>query len=87
MSDFENISNSDLSALIDEWTKNEIYRKLLKRRLIDGLTYEKLAEEFQMSVYGVKKIVYHEQEVLFKQIERENDIERQFLNGEVVPIL
>lgn len=87
MNSFENISNSELSALIDEWTKSELYRCILKRRLIDGITYEKLAEEFQMSVYGIKKIVYHEQDILFKQIERERNLEQRFISGEVVPIL
>lgn len=87
MNSFENISNSELSALIDEWTKSELYRCILKRRLIDGITYEKLAEEFQMSVYGIKKIVYHEQDILFKQIERERILEQRFISGEVVPIL
>lgn len=34
----------------------------LARRLIDGIIYEKLAEEFDMSVRQIKNIVYKRQE-------------------------
>ena len=33
-------------------------RKMLKRRLIDGLTYEDLAEEFCLSVRQSQNIIY-----------------------------
>ena len=33
-------------------------RRLLRRRLIDGITYEALAEEFELSDSQVKRIVY-----------------------------
>ena len=49
MNRFENISNTQLSAIIDEWIKNERDRKLMKRRLIDGVSLERLAEEFELS--------------------------------------
>ena len=49
MNRFENISNTQLSAIIDEWIKNERDRKLMKRRLIDGISLERLAEEFELS--------------------------------------
>lgn len=49
MNRFANISNTQLSAIIDEWIKNERDRKLMKRRLIDGISLEWLAEEFELS--------------------------------------
>lgn len=49
MNRFANISNTQLSAIIDEWIKNERDRKLMKRRLIDGISLERLAEEFELS--------------------------------------
>lgn len=55
-----NISCSEWNRLIDEWVFNERNRHILKRRIIDGLTYEKLAEEFDMSVRQIKKIVKSE---------------------------
>lgn len=35
-------------------------RAILRRRLIDGICYEPLAEEFGLSVRQVKNIVYRE---------------------------
>jgi hypothetical protein len=49
MNRFNNISNTHLTAIIDEWIKNERDRKLMKRRLIDGVSLERLAEEFELS--------------------------------------
>ena len=44
--------------LIDEWIFSERDRAILKRKLLDGITFEQLAEEQYMSVQGVQKIVY-----------------------------
>jgi hypothetical protein len=62
---FENVSNTELSAIIDDWVKGERNRAILKRRLIDLICYEPLAEEFELSVRQVKNIVYKgEQSIL-----------------------
>lgn len=53
-----NISTSELSHLIDEWIFNERNRSIAKRKLLDGVTFEKLAEEYDLSVQQVKTIVY-----------------------------
>lgn len=59
------IPRSELERLIDEWIFNEKYRSILKRRLLDGVTYDKLSEEFDMSVRQVKNIVYKAEDQLF----------------------
>ena len=51
-------SRSELERVIDEWVLNERDRNIMKRRLIDGVRYEPLAEEFDLSVRHVKNIVY-----------------------------
>lgn len=56
---------SELERLIDEWIFNEKYRSILKRRLFDGVTYDRLAEEFDMSVRQIKSIVYKAEDRLF----------------------
>ena len=66
MNKYDDISNSDISNLIDEWIKSERDRRILKRRLIDGICYEPLAEEFEMSVRQIKNIVYKSEMILFK---------------------
>ena len=62
------LSRSELSLLIDDWIFNEHHRNILKRRLLDGLTYEELADEFCVSTQTAKRIVYISQEKLFKHI-------------------
>lgn len=62
MYNFPNLTNSDVSRLIDERIRGrnaERNRMLLKRKLLDGLTYEQVAEEFDLSVRQTKYIVYH----------------------------
>jgi hypothetical protein len=57
MHKFTNISNTELSQLIDEWVKGERDRKIMKRRLIDCICFEPLAEEFDLSVQHTHTIV------------------------------
>jgi hypothetical protein len=61
-------SNSRIIKVIDEYIHNELYRKILKRRFVDGIVYEKLAEEFEMSVRHVKNVVYTYEPVIFKHL-------------------
>lgn len=61
-------TNSRIRELIDEYVHSERNRAILKRRLVDGITFERLAEEFDMSVKQIKNIVYKLQEELFKHI-------------------
>ena len=51
-------TNSQIAAVIDEFIHSERDRAILKRRFIDGICYERLAEEFELSVRQVKNIVY-----------------------------
>lgn len=65
----DEISNSELSNLIDEWIRgrNAIRnRQILKLRLIDGFTYEQLAEKFNLSYQHITTIVYKEQDKIFR---------------------
>ena len=62
----EGISRSELENLIDEWILNERDRKILKRRLLDGVIFESLSFEFDLSVRHVKTIVYKYEEKLTK---------------------
>lgn len=66
--DLADISNEQLSELIDKWIKGETTRAILKRRLIDCICFEPLAEEFDLSVRQTKNIVYKAEQQLFKHI-------------------
>lgn len=63
-----NLSRSDWEHLIDEWIFSERDRRILKRRLLDGICYEPLAEEFEMSDRQIKKIVQRCQNELFRHL-------------------
>lgn len=68
MVNVNNLSRTEIEFLIDEWIHNERDRKILKRRLLDGIIYDKLAEEFDLSVRHVKQIVYRSEERIFKHV-------------------
>lgn len=57
--------NSEIEALIDEYIHSERDRAILKRRLIDGICFEPLAEEFGLSVRHTKSIVYRQGDKIF----------------------
>ena len=58
-------TNSRIEHIIDEYVHSERDRAILKRRFIDGICYEPLAEEFNLSVSQIKRIVYkYERKIL-----------------------
>lgn len=61
----DDMSRTEIEFLIDEWIHKERDRQILKRRLLDGICYEPLAEEFDLSVRQVKNIVYKAENRLF----------------------
>lgn len=61
-------TNTDISRVIDEYIHNERDRQILKRRYIDGRCYEPLAEEFDLSVAQIKRIIYQNENKIFKHI-------------------
>lgn len=63
-----NLSNSEVCYLIDQWIRNDRDRAILKDRLINGLTYERLAEKHDMSVRQTKNIVYKATEKLVSRL-------------------
>ena len=62
------LSRSQIEYLIDEWIFSERDRAIAKRRLLDGIYYEPLAEEFDLSVRQVKKIVYKAQDTIYRHV-------------------
>lgn len=59
------LTANDIIELIDQRILNERDRKLLRRRYLDGITYEQLAEEFDLSRTQVCNIVYKYQKRIF----------------------
>lgn len=64
------LSRTEIHYLIDEYIHNERNRIILKRKLTDGITYERLAEEMDMSVSQIKNVCYKGKDILFELIEK-----------------
>lgn len=64
----DEIGCSKWSELIDEWIFSERDRAIMKRRLLDGICFEPLAEEFNLSVRQVKRIVSRGMNTLSRKI-------------------
>ena len=53
----DEMSNSELSAFIDEWVTSKRNREILKERLIDGIKISELAEKYELSERQIKNII------------------------------
>lgn len=65
------VPNNQIAADIDRWINGrnaERNRSILKRRMIDGITYEALAIEFDLSYSQVCRIVYKTSATLFRNV-------------------
>ena len=63
-----NLPRSKLESLIDEYIFSERDRLIMKRKLLDGITHERVAEEFDMSTRRIKVIIKQGTEILAKQL-------------------
>lgn len=61
-------SRKEWEELIENWVHNELDRKMLKRRLLDGICFEPLAEEFNLSVVHCQTRIAKAKKQLFKNI-------------------
>lgn len=70
MEDSKGLSRPQIEELIDTWILHERNRKILKRRMCDGIFYGPLSEEFDMSVQQVKNIVYKGKEIIYSHVDK-----------------
>lgn len=63
---FDKITNSQIKWWIEEYIHSERDRNLCYRKWVDGIHFEPLAEEFELSVRQTKSITYRERERLFE---------------------
>ena len=64
MRNYKKITRPEMERLIDDWIFHERNRKIVKRKLLDGLTFEEVSVEFELSVRQVKNIVYKALDIL-----------------------
>ena len=65
---FEDLPRSQIEYLIDEWIHDQRDREIIRRRLLDGVIFERLAEEFDLSVTRTKVICYNAQDKLLRHL-------------------
>ena len=65
---FDDILNSRIAEIIDEWVRGEREREIMKRRLIDVVCLEPLAEEYGLSVRHLQTIIYKNEKIIFKHL-------------------
>ena len=62
------LPRSEWERLIHEWIFNEQHREMVKLNLLDGWTYEKIAEKYGMPPRQIARILPGLEEHLFKKI-------------------
>lgn len=63
-----NLSRSQIEHIINEWIFNKRHREILVDRLLDGMTYQEIAEKYDISIQSTKNIIYKAQDKLFKHL-------------------
>ena len=61
-------TNSQIRGLIAEHIHSSRDRIILEKRLIDGLTYERISEDMDMSTRQIKNIIYKNEKILFSKL-------------------
>lgn len=62
------LSRSEWEFYIDQFIFDEEHRAMLKRNLLDGRTYEQIAEQFDCSRDKVARLIPKLQDKLFRKI-------------------
>ena len=61
-------TNSQIRELIAEHLHNQVDRKMVFERLVNGLTFEKISEIYQLDIKTVRKRIHRCEEILFRHI-------------------
>ena len=64
------ITRDEFEELVRQHIFNEKHRDIFVRRMMDGITYERLAEEFDMSRNQIVNIIYKCGNKIFPKLEK-----------------
>ena len=64
-------SNSRLREIVEDYIHSERDRAVLLRKYCDNRTIEQLAEEFELSVSQIKRIIYKHTMTIFGIMEKD----------------
>jgi hypothetical protein len=74
MIDLDDVTNEDIARAIDSWIHSERDRIILKKRLIDGYTFQRISDylwdkhKMELSVRQIKNIVPKIEQKLFRHL-------------------
>lgn len=68
LSIYDDFPNSVIDATINEWIKKERDRRILHMKIVDGMTYEHIAEVMDMSPKRIQNIVYEAEHKLYQHL-------------------
>ena len=74
MIELDDVTNEDIAKAIDSWIHSERDRIILKKRLIDGYTFQRISDhlhdehQIELSVRQLKNIIPRPEEKLFRHI-------------------
>ena len=74
MIDLDDVTNEQIAQAIDSWIHSERDRIILKKRLIDGYTFQKISDhlhdkhQIELSVRQLKNVIPRLEEKLFRHI-------------------
>ena len=61
-------TNSQIRELVAEYIHNQVDRKMVFDRLVNGLTFEKISEIYQLDVKTVRKRIHRCEDIIFRHI-------------------
>jgi DNA-directed RNA polymerase specialized sigma24 family protein len=61
---FDHLPRSEVEELIRQWIRSERDRAIVSRKWLDGLTFERVSEEFDLSVRQVQTIVRRSADII-----------------------
>ena len=67
MKPWDELTRDENTYLVEQKIHHQRNRRIILRRLLDGVCFEPLAEEFDLSVRQVKNIVYKCEDILFRK--------------------
>lgn len=65
---YDNFPASAIDYVIQEWIHNERNRRILHYKLVEGKSFDEIADLEDMSTKGVQKIVYAAEDTLFSHL-------------------
>ena len=76
---FKDIDPDILEEAIDKWIRGfkcQRNRQIIKDKLLNGMTFEEVAEIHDLSVRHVKNIVYNGELIIFSKLHNSHDAHR-----------